>query len=210
MWTNRIVLHEINELTGEVRSYLRDQDQYAVIGHVDTDATGKTLDAVLYVLDTAGAIETAFNRSGQRVFEADRTIYGEYVVVKNDANITQRLCNQYQDEEVGLAYNLYRWYDSRLGLFVTTDPWLLRGNINPRDYSPNPLRWCDPIGLFPHPGVGTGVETTAFHPSPTNPMATIPSGVDGLTRDYLSNPGHWARDSNASPPRVCSLPGERT
>ncbi|ACX86202.1 RHS protein [Pectobacterium parmentieri WPP163] len=58
-----------------------------------------------------------------------------------------RYAGQYADEETGLHYNLFRYYDPTVGRFTTQDPIGLAGGINLYQYAPNPLTWIDPLGL---------------------------------------------------------------
>jgi RHS repeat-associated protein len=58
-----------------------------------------------------------------------------------------RFQGQYFDEESGLHYNRYRYYDAHSGRFVSKDPIGLAGGINLHQYAPNPLEWVDPLGL---------------------------------------------------------------
>jgi RHS repeat-associated protein len=60
-----------------------------------------------------------------------------------------RYAGQYADEETGLHYNLFRYYDPTVGRFTTQDPIGLAGGINLYQYAPNPLGWVDPLGLTP-------------------------------------------------------------
>jgi RHS repeat-associated protein len=60
-----------------------------------------------------------------------------------------RFQGQYFDEESGLHYNRYRYYDPELGRFVGQDPAGLKGGINLYRYSYNPTMWIDPYGLAP-------------------------------------------------------------
>jgi RHS repeat-associated protein len=58
-----------------------------------------------------------------------------------------RLQGQYEDRETGLHYNRYRYYDARVGQYISQDPiGLLAG---PQLYllAPNSLSWIDPLGL---------------------------------------------------------------
>ncbi|MFF4653320.1 RHS repeat-associated core domain-containing protein [Streptomyces sp. NPDC001380] len=62
---------------------------------------------------------------------------------------------QYHDEESGLDYNLFRYYDPATGRYLTTDPLGLDAGPNPHAYVPNPLFWIDPLGLAKQPsGMG--------------------------------------------------------
>ncbi len=58
-----------------------------------------------------------------------------------------RYAGQYADEETGLHYNTFRYYDAEVGRFTTQDPIGLAGGINLYAYAPNPLTWIDPLGL---------------------------------------------------------------
>jgi RHS repeat-associated protein len=58
-----------------------------------------------------------------------------------------RFQGQYLDEEIGLHYNRYRWYDPHSGRFVSSDPIGLLGGLNLHQYAPNPTEWIDPFGL---------------------------------------------------------------
>ncbi|EOT1927550.1 TPA: hypothetical protein I8614_005066, partial [Serratia marcescens] len=54
-----------------------------------------------------------------------------------------RYAGQYQDDESGLHYNLFRYYEPEVGRFTTQDPI----GLNLYQYAPNPLMWVDPFGL---------------------------------------------------------------
>jgi RHS repeat-associated protein len=58
-----------------------------------------------------------------------------------------RFQGQQFDEESGLHYNRYRYYDPGVGRFVSQDPIGLRGGSNLFAYAPNPMGWVDPFGL---------------------------------------------------------------
>ena len=83
---------------------------------------------------------------------------------KNDPNaelqpIEQnlRFQGQYFDQETGLHYNRFRYYDPDVGRFVSQDPIKLDGGINSYEYGPSPYAWIDPLGLAkcrPCPRIG--------------------------------------------------------
>jgi len=58
-----------------------------------------------------------------------------------------RFQGQYYDEESGLHYNRYRYYEPESGRYISADPIGLRGGLNLYQYTPNPLTWIDPLGL---------------------------------------------------------------
>ncbi|PRE37691.1 RHS repeat-associated core domain-containing protein, partial [Burkholderia cenocepacia] len=93
---------------------------------------------------------------GDVVWEASYKAWGEAreviaraskaagIVAKNPL----RFQGQRVDEETGLAYNRYRYYDPSSGRFVSKDPIGLAGDINVYRYAPNPIGWVDPLGLL--------------------------------------------------------------
>ncbi|WP_304413344.1 RHS repeat-associated core domain-containing protein, partial [Mangrovibacter sp. MFB070] len=58
-----------------------------------------------------------------------------------------RFAGQCQDNESGLHYNLFRYYEPEVGRFTTQDPIGLAGGWNLYQYAPNPLGWIDALGL---------------------------------------------------------------
>lgn len=64
-------------------------------------------------------------------------------------NVPFRFQGQYHDEESGLHYNRFRYYDPEIGRFVSQDPIGLQGGINLFEYAPNPIVWIDFLGLTP-------------------------------------------------------------
>jgi len=65
------------------------------------------------------------------------------------------LSGQFHDRITGLYYNRHRFYDPRLGAYISQDPIGLKGGINLSAYVRNPMQWGDPWGLDP-----TQVKTT--------------------------------------------------
>ncbi len=58
-----------------------------------------------------------------------------------------RYAGQYFDNETGLHFNTFRFYDPQIGRFIMPDPIGLLGGMNLYAYAPNPLGWIDPWGL---------------------------------------------------------------
>ena len=195
VWSNHVPLHEINDLDGSTRTYVRDEKAWEPLGHVDVRAGVET--ATFYVNDPIGALDFAVSADGNIVYAADRSLYGEHVPRIHQVDVATRFPNQFYDPDVELIYNARRWYDPRLGLYVSPDPLLLAGTLNPRDYSPNPLRFFDPMGLWDgHPG------PTDNPPAPANghaPTPGVPTQADfGSTGNYTLQPGHWATEGNVN------------
>jgi RHS repeat-associated protein len=82
------------------------------------------------------------------------TAWGEIADEYNPDQIHQpiRFQGQQFDEETKLHYNRFRYYDPRVGQYVTQDPIGLGGGINNLKFPNNPLTVSDPLGLNPISG----------------------------------------------------------
>jgi RHS repeat-associated protein len=54
---------------------------------------------------------------------------------------------QYEDEETGLYYNRFRFYDPDAGQYASQDPIGLYGGLKSYAYVVDPNAWIDPFGL---------------------------------------------------------------
>ena len=77
------------------------------------------------------------------------------IVVSEEHLQPIRFQGQYFDEETGLHYNRFRYFDPDMGMFTTRDPIGLLGGTNVFQYAPNPTGWIDPFGL----AFGSGKST---------------------------------------------------
>jgi RHS repeat-associated protein len=101
----------------------------------------------LYHNDPNGCPTRLLDVSGDVVWAAQYSGWGEVeklLVDRVDNPI--RLQGQYEDEETGMHYNRYRYYDSSIGIFVTQDPLRLMAGENIYSFALN-TQWIDPIGL---------------------------------------------------------------
>jgi RHS repeat-associated protein len=75
-------------------------------------------------------------------------VYGELRnVVGEKAACPFRWPGQYEDEETGLYYNRFRYYDRDAGEYVSQDPIGLLGGLQTHAYVRSPLAAIDPSGL---------------------------------------------------------------
>ena len=106
---------------------------------------------VYYHLDHLGTPIAASDENGKTVWQASYKAWGEIAEEKVsdglNINIPFRFQGQYYDEESGLHYNRFRYYDPQLGRFVSQDPIGLEGGINIYAYAPNSVIFADPLGL---------------------------------------------------------------
>ncbi|WP_444929946.1 RHS repeat domain-containing protein [Microbulbifer sp. SSSA002] len=101
-----------------------------------------------YHLDHLGTPDTLTNQEGEVVWSVVYKSYGN-IALAHEHRIEQpiRFQGQYFDEETGLHYNRFRYYDPQVGEFTQQDPIGLLGGANNYRYVPNPVTWIDPYGL---------------------------------------------------------------
>ena len=108
---------------------------------------GKTIH--YYHCDHLGTPTALINKDGEVDWSVELDAWGNVIKEHNPKNIDQpiRFQGQHFDEESGLHYNRHRYYDPKLGRYITQDPIGLRGGVNPSAYALNPVAFIDPLGL---------------------------------------------------------------
>ncbi|KVN15228.1 sugar-binding protein [Burkholderia stagnalis] len=117
-----------------------------------------------YHCDQVGTPLLMTDEAGEVVWEASYRAWGEArdVIARASkaAGIVARSAIRFQgqqhDDETGLHYNRYRYYDSGAGRFISQDPIGLAGGINFYQYAPNPIEFVDPLGLRKYVVIGEG------------------------------------------------------
>jgi RHS repeat-associated protein len=95
------------------------------------------------------------DESGKQVWSAVYDVYGHITTLQGDQTKNPiRFQGQYEDES-GLYYNRFRYYDSQLGRYTSQDPMGFAGGVNSYTYVYNPLSWVDPLGLMGCEGTAT-------------------------------------------------------
>ena len=150
LWDGDVVLHE-----WEYDETERPQQIVAENGDVSFDRPEPTDNLITWVYDTDGYVPTAklvdgkrygivsdyigrpvqgYDEHGTPVWQADYDIYGNLLNLKGDRKLVPfRQLGQYEDEETGLYYNRFRYYDPNTGGYISQDPIGLEGN-NPTLY----------------------------------------------------------------------------
>ena len=95
-----------------------------------------------------------FNPQGKRTWrKAPSSLWGLPLLESWESKQAEPLnpnllfAGQYFDQESGLAYNRFRYYDPQSGCYLKSDPIGLAGGETPYAYMHNPWDWLDPFGL---------------------------------------------------------------
>ncbi|MEJ2407490.1 MAG: RHS repeat-associated core domain-containing protein, partial [Candidatus Thiodiazotropha sp.] len=101
-----------------------------------------------YYCDHLGTPQALYGEEGQEVWSARYQAWGRiYRYEKKEIEQPLRFQGQYEDEETGLYYNHFRYYDPDSGKFLQHDPLELKGGENLYLYAPNPTVFIDPLGF---------------------------------------------------------------
>ena len=115
-----------------------------------------------YQCDHLGTPQELTDPNGQIAWSAQYKAWGEVKEQRSEWAQREGLTNpirfqgQYHDHETGLHYNRYRYYDPRIGRFISKNPISYAGGLNLYAYAPNPTGWVDPLGLAPCPCLDGG------------------------------------------------------
>jgi RHS repeat-associated protein len=103
------------------------------------------------VADYLGTPTHAYDSNGEKVWEREIDCYGKVRRLAGEKTFCPYLYQgQSVDEETGLAYNRFRYYDSESGGYLSQDPiGLLGGNPTVYGYVADTNNWVDPGGLGP-------------------------------------------------------------
>jgi RHS repeat-associated protein len=110
------------------------------------------------VSDYLGTPIQAFDSNGELIWERELNIFGGVRQEKGIANfVAMRYQGQYFDEETGLSYNRFRYYDSNSGIYLSQDPIGITGGIKLYSYALDTNSRLDVFGLFHHDDPGHNV-----------------------------------------------------
>jgi RHS repeat-associated protein len=129
VWLNQTPIVQIDNATPERITYLQ-------VDHLNTPRWGT-------------------NSTGTLVWKWEGESYGQSFPVEDVdqdgtlVTVNLRFPGQYFDAESGLFYNWNRYYDPRMGRYITSDPIGLKSGLNTYTYvTNNPVSGIDPYGLY--------------------------------------------------------------
>jgi len=140
VWNGDVLLSE--KRGHKEKLYLYEPNSFKPLAFVENNQ------CYFYHLDHLGTPQEMTDWEGQVVWSARYKVYGN--VIRKDVEQVEnnlRFQGQYWDEETGLHYNRFRYYDPGTGQFTQQDPIGLLGGVNCYQYAPNPVSWIDPLGM---------------------------------------------------------------
>ena len=118
------------------------------------DSKGKLNETKVYSIHTdhLGTPKAITNKNQETVWQIDLDTFGETKSIQSKDNFqfNLRFAGQYFDQESGYHYNYHRYYDPKVGRYLTSDPIGLNGgSLNTYAYVDNEI-WglVDPSGLL--------------------------------------------------------------
>ncbi|CAN98052.1 MULTISPECIES: RHS repeat-associated core domain-containing protein [Sorangium] len=208
VWDGGALVHEIRRKTDaggdpivDERTYVFEHDRTVPVAHREARAQGgaRTVSAWWhYLTDDSGAPEMLVGPDGQIGCELARDPWGSATSAEGAQTSTPlRFRGQYADEETGLSYNRYRYYDPELGRYISADPLGIEGGLNVFAYAANcPTSAVDVEGLMysiikDRAGniVADGHSQDTGRPLPASHSA-VPNGKPCAERSALTNLAH--------------------
>ena len=100
-----------------------------------------------YQCDHLGTPRELTDAQGNVVWSGRYKAWGRLLQVDGEIEQPLRFQGQYEDQETGLFYNRYRYYDPDVARYLTQDLIGVLGGINNYQYASNSIIWIDPLGL---------------------------------------------------------------
>ncbi|WP_437956812.1 RHS repeat-associated core domain-containing protein [Sorangium sp. So ce119] len=159
VWDRDVLVHEVKEpgaagQTMSYRTYVHRTEGPHPLAHRDTVVVGddrRDSEWVHYIQGQGEHPAVLVSGRGEVLADLRPTIWGHVEPSASArAETPLRYPGQYFDEETGLCYNRYRFYEPRIGRYVSPDPVGLLGGLDPFAYChQQPFRFHDPLGLAP-------------------------------------------------------------
>ncbi|VEH87137.1 Cell wall-associated polypeptide CWBP200 [Neisseria animaloris] len=184
VWDGTRLLQEYS-YKGSYTYIYTDQDSYEPLAQIFDNAKDGKQYLSYFHTDQIGIPREMTDQFGNLLWYGEYTAWGR---LKTDERVYQhahqpfRLQNQYCDEETGLHYNLFRYYEPDCGRFVNQDPIGLWGGDNLYWFAPNIQDWIDPLGLVHEKAPGYHVYGLFDVDLKTGKLADKPYYI-GITND---------------------------
>ncbi|WP_150539437.1 RHS repeat domain-containing protein [Actinobacillus vicugnae] len=149
VWDGSHLVQEIDHKTDRTYNYIYSHpNSYEPLAQVYTENGEQVVN--YFHCDQIGVPREMTDSQGNIIWRGNYYAWGQLKPNRENHTAHQpfRLQNQYFDEETGLHYNFFRYYDPILGRFINQDPIGLAGGENLYRLGDNVQNWRDPLGLY--------------------------------------------------------------
>ena len=168
-WDGAVLAEQVRRFSGQAKVTTWDWRPGTFRPVSQTDRVGPTIGDVAeapqswvdeqfhaIVTDLVGTPTQLVDAEGRVAWQARTSVWGARIGDGADDVLScpLRLPGQIADNETGLHYNYFRYYDPESGRYVSADPIGLLGGFDPHGYVLNPTTWADPLGLAPCDAAG--------------------------------------------------------
>lgn len=150
LWDGSRLLQEYRKDRTYTYVYTEDRN-YEPLAQITTyNGSDKAREILYYHNDQIGIPREMTDEEGNIVWSGDYSGWGKLTQesrLKLDIHQPFRLQNQHYDEETGLHYNFFRYYDPEIGRFTQQDPIGLAGGESLYRFANSVQTWIDVFGL---------------------------------------------------------------
>ena len=150
LWDGSRLLQEYRKDRTYTYIYTEDRN-YEPLAQITTyNGSDKAREILYYHNDQIGIPREMTDGEGKIVWSGDYSGWGKLTQegrLKMDIHQPFRLQNQHYDEETGLHYNFFRYYDPEIGRFTQQDSIKLLGGESLYRFANNVQTWTDVFGL---------------------------------------------------------------
>ncbi|MCL9778623.1 RHS repeat domain-containing protein [Neisseria subflava] len=150
LWDGSRLLQEYRKDRTYTYVYTEDRN-YEPLAQITTyNGSDKAREILYYHNDQIGIPREMTDEKGNIVWSGDYSGWGKLTQeerLKSDVYQPFRLQNQHYDEETGLHYNFFRYYDPEIGRFTQQDPIGLAGGESLYRFANSVQTWIDVFGL---------------------------------------------------------------
>jgi len=188
-WEDDNLALELDENLQPIRRYVYGVGKDDVEGYVElSEVTGGMFDQYKqgwysYIKDQVGTIYKVYSDYTQQMIDT-RTydVFGNMVNQTGSSTSNLGFQGKYFDQESGLYYFYYRYYNPINGRFINEDPIGFEGGLNFNSFvNYNPINFVDPLGLIYLPPDPSGLPHCwtydPTHKSPHDERYRHPSGL---------------------------------
>ena len=180
VWDGHVLLHEVASDEG-LTTWLFEPEGFAPLAR--EDSTGR----YAVVTDHLGAPSEMYDELGQLAWRMQLDAFGVGRTDVSSQKCPWRWPGQYEDEETGLYYNRFRYYDAYSGRYISQDPLRLEAGPSLYGYPEDPFSATDPLGLSKSCTHGHHSDPKFMGGKKNQPLTTLSSATHKQLHNDLND-----------------------